>query len=273
MITNLEIGYNGRLGNQLFQYAVCYVVSKKLNTEFGILKRNINNIKQDGCYDFSNNQWIPYRFVVYDGFNITAPLLSTIDIENIFKEPHFHYTELINNIKNNTSIQGYFQSEKYFVDYKEDILKEFTFKKDILSKAIDFIKDFKNNEIVSIHIRRGDNIINPAFPLISMDYIQQALNVFSDKEYNFLVISDDVSYCKEIFPDNKNIKISTGENDFIDMCLMSLSDHNIISNSSFSWWGAYLNKNKNKKIISPSDWFKDKTINTNDLIPDNWIII
>jgi hypothetical protein len=107
-----------------------------------------------------------------------------------------------------------------------------------------------------------------------MEYIQAAINEFTDKEYNFLIISDDVPYCKEVFPESDNIRISSGENDFEDLCLMSLADHNIISNSSFSWWGAYLNKNENKKVIAPSDWFKDKiNMNTKDLIPKNWIII
>jgi hypothetical protein len=272
MITNLEIGYSGRLGNQLFQYAVCYTIAKKLGTEFVIPKKNIDNIKHDGCFDYSNNQWIPHNFRMHDCFNITAPIID-ININQIFQEPHFHYTELINTIQDNTSIQGYYQSEKYFIDYKDDILNEFTFKSEILNSSLNIVKDFNNNEIIAVHIRRGDNIVNPTFPLISMEYIQKALNTFSDKEYNFLIISDDIPFCKEVFPESDNIKFSDGKNDFIDLCLMSLVDHNIISNSSFSWWGAYLNKNPNKKVIAPSNWFKDKSINTNDLIPDSWVII
>jgi hypothetical protein len=270
MVTNLEIGYNGRLGNQIFQYAACYAAAKKLNVDFVIPKKNINNIKHDGCFDYSNNQWIPYNFRMYDCFEITA-LKDEIVANNIFQEPYFHHSETFNKITDNTSIQGYFQSEKYFIDYKEDILKELTFKTEILDKAKKIIKSFDNKEIVAIHIRRGDNVVNPVFPLISLEYIQQALNHFSDKEYNFIVISDDISYCKEIFPNG--VFFSDGENDFVDLCLMSLANHNIISNSSFSWWGAYLNNNPNKKVIAPSNWFKDKSINTNDLIPNSWNLI
>ena len=80
-----------------------------------------------------------------------------------------------------------------------------------------------------------------------------------------------IPYCKEVFPEG--VLFSDGTNDLVDLCLMSLADHNIISNSSFSWWGAYLNQNQNKKIITPSNWFKDKNINTKDLIPNKWIII
>lgn len=272
MITNLEIGYNGRLGNQIFQYAACYAIAKKLGVEFIIPQKNIDNIKQDGCFDYSNNQWIPYNFRMYDCFEITAPK-GEVKVDYIFQEPYFHYTKEFNKIQDNTSVQGYYQSEKYFIDYKKDIIKEFTFKPKIRSQADDMIKDFRNNEIVAVHIRRGDNVINPAFPVISIEYIQEALNVFSNKEYNFLIISDDIPYCKEIFPESENIRFSNGTNDFVDLCLMTLCDHNIISNSSFSWWGAWLNNNPNKIITAPSDWFKDKTMNTNDLIPREWKII
>lgn len=270
MITNLEIGYNGRLGNQIFQYAACYATAKRLGVDFIIPENNIDNIKQDGCFNFSNNQWIPYNFRMYDCFEITAPK-GKIKINNIFQEPYFHYTEEFNNISDGTSIQGYYQSEKYFINYKEDILKEFTFKEKILNGAKEKIKPLSDKEIVAVHIRRGDNVINPTFPLISMEYIQEALNSFSDKEYNFLIISDDISYCKETFPEG--VFFSEGTNDLVDLCLMSLANHNIISNSSFSWWGAYLNNNSNKKVVAPSDWFKDKSINTNDLIPKSWTII
>lgn len=274
MITSLDIGYNGRLGNQLFQYAVCYTQAKRLGTQFIIPQENVQNTKEDGCYNFATNSWIPYRFRMYDCFKITAPIQKEITIQNTYKEPHFHYSDSINNINDNTSIHGYYQSEKYFIECKDDVLREFQFNDDIFYNCFRKISDFKNNEIVAVHIRRGDNVVNPTFPLISMEYIQKALNIFSNKEYNFLIISDDINYCGHVFPEGENIRISSGENDFEDLCLMSLADHNIISNSSFSWWGAYLNKNPNKKVIVPSDWFKDKVnINTKDLIPENWVVI
>lgn len=273
MITNLNIGYHGRLGNQLFQYAVCYSIAKKLGVDFVIPKENIENIKKDGCYNFSDNSWIPYSFRMYDCFNITAPQKNNIVTENIFKEPYFQYTEQINSVKDNTSIEGYFQSEKYFVNHKEEILNEFKFKPEILKTAQNFISDFKSKEIIAVHIRRGDAVVNPTFPLMGVDYFQKAIDHFSDKEYNFLIISDDIEWCKNIFSEGDNVRFSKGVDDFVDLCLMSLANHNIISNSSFSWWGAYLNTNPSKKVIAPNNWFKDKSVNTSDLIPKDWIII
>jgi hypothetical protein len=271
MITNLEIGYTGRLGNQLFQYAACYATAKRLNTNFVIPKSNVDKIKQDGCFNFSNNQWIPYSFRMYDVFKITAPQVIDLPSFNTYKESNFHYSEAFQNIIDNTSIEGYFQSEKYFIDYKDEILKEFSFKDEIYTQSLKIISSIKDKETVAVHIRRGDNVINPTFPLISMEYIQQALNHFSDKEYNYLIISDDINFCKEVFP--QDVLFSDGKNDLVDLCLMSLADHNIISNSSFSWWGAYLNSNPNKKVIAPSNWFKDKNINLQDLFPKNWIVL
>ena len=271
MITNLEIGYNGRLANQMFQYAVCFTIAKKLDTNFIIPEDNETKIKEDGCWDYSNNKWIPYNFRMYEGFNITAKKSNSDFVEQIYQEPHFHYSDKINLVNDNTSIQGYYQSEKYFLECKEDILKEFTFKKDILEESNKIISPLKDKEVVCVHVRRGDNVVNPNFPLVSMEYIQEAMNQFVDKEYNFLVVSDDIGYCKEVFPDG--VHFSTGTSDFVDMCLMSLSDHNIISNSSFSWWGAYLNKSLSKKVIAPSNWFTNKDMILDDLFPKNWIII
>lgn len=270
MITNLQIGYNGRLGNQLFQYAACYATAKKLNTEFIIPHNNESTVKEDGCWDHTNNEWIPYNFRMYDGFEITATQQECIPL-NIFSEPHFHYSPEFQNIQDDTSVQGYYQSEKYFEPYKEDIIKEFTFKSHILDEAKSFITPLKDKEVVAIHIRRGDYVVNPDFSSVSIGYIQEAMNQFNDKEYNFLIISDDITYCKQIFPEG--VYYSEGHSDFVDMCLMSLSDHNIISNSSFSWWGAYLNPNPNKKVIAPNNWFKKPNMNTQDLIPTNWIKI
>ena len=171
-------------------------------------------------------------------------------------------------IPDSTSIDGYFQSYKYFDKHRDVILKEFTFKDHIISKCRLKISEYINP--VSIHIRRGDYVNHPGFWKITPEYLQESLHHFDDDSYTFLIFSDDIEWCKQIFPEG--VVFMEGNNQFEDLCLMSLCNHNIISNSSYSWWAAYLNQNKNKKVIAPSNWFIPAKPLT-DLYPNNWIII
>jgi hypothetical protein len=265
MITHKSIGYSGRLGNQMFQYAALKSLSLKTGYEFYL--PNNTSVKQDGCFDFTNNKWISYKLDLLDCFNLKCKFSNEIQ-PNIYQENSFNFEPEIFNIKNNTSIEGYFQSYKYFEKYNDQILNEFTFKKEILYKCFDIITKYKNP--VSIHIRRGDYIKHPGFWTVTPEYIQESLNYFNDDEYTFLIFSDDIEWCKQVFP--KEVIFVEYNNQFVDLCLMSLCHHNIISNSSYSWWGAWLNKNTNKKIIAPSNWFTESKP-LNDLYPKKWIII
>jgi hypothetical protein len=113
-------------------------------------------------------------------------------------------------------------------------------------------------------------VAHPNYWVVTPEYLQEALNHFTDQEYTFLVFSDDIEWCKNTFPEG--VIYVEGNNQFEDLCMMSLCDHNIIANSSYSWWGAFLNKNPNKKIIAPSNWFTEPKP-LNDLYPNNWIVI
>jgi len=264
MITHKSIGYSGRLGNQMFQYATLKSVALKNNYKYSIPDHT--QIKQDGCFDFTNNKWIEFKLDLFDGFDIVCSLLN-VSFSNIYQEQKFEFEPEVFNIPDDTSIEGYFQSYKYFEEFKQEILKDFTFKSSILDKCNSEISKYANP--VSIHIRRGDYVNHPGFWNITPEYIQEAFNHFSDDEYTFLIFSDDIEWCKQIFPEGV---IFIKGNQFEDLCLMSLCDHNIISNSSYSWWGAYLNKNEKKRVIAPKNWFiPAKPLN--DLYPDNWIII
>jgi len=262
MITHKSIGYSGRLGNQMFQYAALKALS--LKTGYEIFLPNHIDIKHDGCFDMTNNKWIEYKLDLLDCFDLSYPILDNT-LPNQYQEQSFEF-ELFT-ILDDTSIDGYFQSYKYFEDFKQDILNDFKFRDEILNKCQEEISKYINP--VSIHIRRGDYINHPGFWNITPEYIQEAFNHFSDDEYTFLIFSDDIEWCKQIFPEGV---IFIEGNQFEDLCLMSLCNHNVISNSSYSWWGAYLNKNPNKKIIAPKNWFiPAKPLN--DLYPKTWTII
>ena len=235
MITHKSIGYSGRLGNQMFQYAAAKAQALRLNVDCYLPDHTV--IKQDGCFDYTNNKWIQYKLDLYDCFNITAPLLN-------------------------------FQSYKYFEDCKDRILEEFTFKDEILNKCKAEVSKYANP--VAIHIRRGDQVAHPNMWNVSLEYIQAALEQFSDEEYTFLIFSDDIEWCKQVFPER--VVFIEGNNQYEDLCLMSLCNHNVISNSSYSWWAAYLNSNANKKVVVPSNWFIPAKPLTDLYLPE-WIQI
>jgi hypothetical protein len=259
----------------MFQYATLFAVGNKLNYSIGLPANNLN-IKLDGTLDTSNNKWIPYKLDLFDCFDITCKLLNDEEcakIDKIYKEPHFQFDSKIFNISDNTNIDGYFQSDKYFSDIRLEILKEFKFKTEIENNVDNILRNIIDKEIVSIHIRRGDYINNPTLELLTIEYFIESVSYFNDKDYNFLIFSDDIDWCKDTFSGEQNIYFSEKNSQFVDLCLMSRCQHNIISNSTFSWWGAWLNTNPTKKIIAPSKWFKNPNTNTKDLIPENWIRI
>lgn len=246
MITHKSIGYSGRLGNQMFQYAALKIISLVMKQP--IVLPNNTNLKQDGCFDFTNNTWIPYKLDLLDGFNLNCEI-GEIEGDSIV-------------------IDGYFQSYSPFKGYEKEIIKEFKFKSHILNKSQQIINFYKNP--VSIHVRRGDYVKHPGYWVVTPEYIQEALDKFNDDEYTFLVFSDDIEWCKQVFPEG--VIFIEGNNQFEDLCIMSLCDHNIIANSSYSWWGAFLNQNPNKKVIAPKNWFSDKK-DVSYLYPKEWITI
>lgn len=266
MITHKSIGHSGKLGNQMFQYSALKSIALKNNYEFFLPSNNLQT-KFDGCFDLTNDKWIEFKLDLLDGFNITCPLLN-ISLQHVYHEQDFKFIPEVFSISDNTAIEGYFQSYKYFKEFEQEILKDFTFNSFILNKCIKKISEYNNS--VSIHVRRGDYVKHPGYWTVTPEYIQETLNYFTDQEYTFLIFSDDIDWCKQVFPEG--VVFIEGNSQFEDLCLMSLCDHNIISNSTFSWWGAYLNKNKNKKIIAPSNWFIPSKPLT-DLYPNNWIVI
>ena len=177
----------------------------------------------------------------------------------------------------NIYMYGYYQSEKYFKEIANIIRKDFTFSKpvDIINQKL--INQIGNTESVSIHIRRGDYLNIPNTQNIcSISYYKKAINLILKNISNpqFYIFSNDINWCKQHLQIDNAVFISNniGKNSFIDMQLMSCCKHNIIANSTFSWWGAWLNNNPNKIIISPNKWMND-TNGTGDIIPNDWIKI
>ena len=189
-----------------------------------------------------------------DCFDIDDKYFSNdIKVNNYIRESKFNFDINMFNIPDFTSIDGYFQTDKYFKHCSDDIINILKFKENILESARRILPN-TDKELVSIHIRRGDYTTpNQYHPLIGKEYVDEAIKHFNNN--HFVIFSDDKDWCEEIWGDFDNFTIFYSDSHLIDFCAMSLCDHNIISNSSFSWWASYLSNKKDKKIIAPKSWF------------------
>ena len=258
MITFIKFGQHGRLGNQLFQYAMLKSVSLKTNYTL-----KLPDIK---------NTDLQY-------FEVSCPAVEETDLKHIDKtfidEPAFRFRAEVFDQDDFINFHGYYQSEKYFKEFEREIRKEFTFKKHISELAHCEMKKYTSGKpLVSVHVRRGDylTVHNGLFHTpCNMKYYEKAMSQFEDVK--FLVFSDDIKWCKENIR-GKNISYCEGNSAIIDFAMMSLCNHNILANSSFSWWSAWLNSNPSKKVVAPSNWFGPAgPQDTYDLIPDEWIVL
>lgn len=270
--TMKTFGSMGRLGNQIFQWMFLNNLCKKYKRQ----------LKIPYCYTLNDKHCIHLNKI----FDIDFNYLSSIDLYTpclLYKEKRFNYNLEIENIKfdkkYNYDFFGYFQSEKYFQDIAKERyleIKKEKYKKN--KKKMEKYKEmYKKNEFISLHIRRGDLVQSRQYgPSISKSYIKTSIDYMRKKHTDivWVVFSDDIEWCKRTFRMKEPIVYPNGklEDDFI---LMSLCDHHIISNSTFSWWASYLNKNKEKEIVCPKEWFYKDFLpngeNDSDLIPHSWV--
>jgi len=196
-------------------------------------------------------------------------------------EPHFEYWSGIENLPDVCYLSGYWQSERYFADCIQQIRKDFQFKCPPNSKNKEIIDRILSVNAVSLHVRRGDYISNPSslstHPVCSLDYYTEAVHYVINRVNNprFFVFSDDIAWAKmnlEIKFPVEYIDFNHGKDSYNDMRLMTLCKHHIIANSSFSWWGAWLNESSNKIVVAPRKWFQPASgLNDVDLVPNSWI--
>jgi hypothetical protein len=172
-------------------------------------------------------------------------------------------------------LNAYFQNEHYFKDVQEVIRKDFGFKESAIDKFnADLGRTMQSQESVSVHIRRGDYVgVRFVAPI---DYYKKAMAFCANKLNNpiFYIFSDDPVWAKanlKIESSNLYVSHNMSDNSYKDMYLMSQCKHNIIANSSFSWWGAWLNGHKDKIVISPTKWFPENNVSASDIVPDTWL--
>jgi len=202
------------------------------------------------------------------------------NIHNVYEQPKFCYDDSFDKIGDSTDLRGYFQSSKFFRGIEDEIREEFTPIDEVVQSCLEVESELREESegkrLVSIHVRRGDYLmLANHHPPCEVDYYQKAISHFDLSDHKFIVFSDDAEWCKQIFGDQ--VTYIEGGAASQDMHLMSKCDDHIIANSSFSWWGAWLNGKKDKKVIAPSKWFgpaKDsKEHPMHDLYEEGWIII
>jgi len=267
---NISIFLQGGLGNQLFQIftTISYALTHNYNYIFEYSdKLKIGEIRPTYWNNFLKNI----------KKNTTKDKLEYIE----YSEKFFSYNK-IPKFKENTMLSGFFQSEKYFKDnYNKiiNILKIKEFKKKIKNKY----PKYNLSNTICIHFRLGDYIkLQDYHPIMNLDYYKDCLKyiVKENKEYNILyfcqskdndTVLDNINILKNYFDNCNFIKVNDKISDWEQMLIMSNCNHNIIANSSFSWWGAYFNDNKNKIVCYPSIWFGKKLKNnTKHLFPIEW---
>jgi hypothetical protein len=249
----------GRLGNQMFQVANAY-------TQAALHKRRlILPLKDTAVEPYLKNVFSSLQ----DNFVIDhAPVEEDVHVIN----GTFNFTQYYPHPNKCTVFRGFYQSEKYFIEKASEIKKLFGPTKEFVEKAYKEYPQLTHGPVVGINVRRGDYLNFPTrHPVITLDYIYEALKNTPEAKYH-IVVSDDIEWCKE------NIKLPNCVfATFVEheaLWLLSLCHHFVISNSSFSWWGAYLSNYINKVVVTPDTWVgPDIVDNMQDVWCPDWVKI
>jgi hypothetical protein len=266
MIGMNNLGLNGRLGNQMFQYAALMGLAYNRSFDWCIPKEN-----QDltNCFLMKNLRQFG---------NINGPELH-------LHESHEFCEDLMFECPDGATLHGYFQSEKYFKHVEGAVRGDFQFKEDILNAVVnDYPHDFLGDAVSLVVRRFEDNFDYPGCENnhrnLSIEYYEKAIEMLGS-DRRFIICSNNIDWCKhqKAFQGDNfifNDKIPEGMNKaFYDLCLISRCKDHIISNSTFSWWGAWLGNKRGKHVIAPVRWYGPNLsdINAEDLFPIEWIRI
>ena len=281
----------GGLGNQMFQYAFAYSLSKRKGIE---VKLDISSFDTYELREYelalfnislltANSEEI--QALKYRSENLIQKIIRQLRRKSrylantYYREAHYHFDKDAYETKESKYLDGYWQSEMYFLQFRDDLLKEFSLKEPFHQQSEIFKNEIENSKSVSLHIRRGDYVTNSHTNSVhgtcSLEYYRNSVKEIAKQINNphFFIFSDDLDWAKKnlIFIDNLTfVELGGGIPAHEELILMSLCKHNIIANSSFSWWGAWLNQNKKKIVIAPEKWFSVDDFNTKDLIPNGW---
>jgi len=294
IIVNLK----GGLGNQMFQYALGYILAKKKNCDLfcdirlqEFYKKNPppRNVPREIDLDIfgikieSPSNWLLFKVLHnFSNYRVRKYIIFILDFFGALalrERKRVFEKRVFDNKSINLYLDGYWQSEKYFIDYKKDILKIFNFdnlKKE--SKNISFFKSINIGNSVCLNVRRSDFLNNPEHNTVDINYYKKAIDLIEKKinsELNYYIFSDDIDWCKKNFNFLKKkfiIDHSFAGKKFINyLYLMTNFKFYIIPNSTFAWWGAWLSQIDEKLVIAPQKWSGLYDNDKIDIVPDDWI--
>jgi hypothetical protein len=254
------------LGNQMFMIANAYAVSKE----------NEGELILNDIYFGSRKSYFDTLFLNFS--------IKIIDLEQFetYQEKSFEYREIPKfEEKSKIKLVGYFQSEKYFEKYSKEIRQLFQLPISLNNFASNFFKNEQNvvnRARVCVHIRRGDYLKSNILLVQSIEYyvksINKMKNLINSVDVSYVFFSDDKKFVDENFKLHDQDILINNLQDYEEFAIMQMCDHFIISNSTFSWWAAWLSqRNENKKVICPFKWFTDQKIYHHDIYPKNWTIL
>jgi hypothetical protein len=282
----------GGLGNQMFQYAAAKALALRHGT---YVKVDTMDLEKDAEGKFTQRH---FELEIFEEAIERAtedeikPFLKFANLKVmrefqrrlpfLFKhlmafESGSPYHPEFSSYPANTYLSGFWQSELYFKAYQNEIVKAFRFNRAIIEQNRALAELISKKNSVSLHIRRGDYVsnlnANTFHGLCSMEYYTAAVQRIYEKhqDIELFIFSDDISWCRNNLTFCQPLHFVETNNAASDLYLMSQCRHNIIANSSFSWWGAWLNQNHDKIIIAPKQWIADKSVDTKDIIPESWV--
>lgn len=286
------IKIKGGLGNQMFQYAFGWILAKKYKEDllldtsvYG--EKKINGIaKREFGLEIFNNDYLFASETDINSFLELSWIQQIrkkigLNFRKIYNDRVFEYNPNALQLLPPIYLNGYFQSYRYFKGRESAVRNLFNFDiKNIDQSNLEFMQDMEHSSSVAIHVRRGDYVENEKTKSFhggcSLEYYKRSISYIKNRIINpkLFFFSDDIEWVRKNF----NVGLSSvfvehnqGSDSWKDMLLISNCKHQIIANSSFSWWGAWLNDNPEKIVVAPARWLAKKEIDMNDLIPSTWV--
>lgn len=283
----------GGMGNQMFQYAAGRSLAIHLNDTCKLDLTDFDRYALHHGYELKRVFNVPVKPTTSDELRLVLGLRRLSLVKKILRrrqfsalrgrefviEPYFNFWPKFFSLNSGSYLHGYWQSEKYFKSIEKVIRDDFSFRKPLAGKNLLLANQIDIGNAISLHIRRGDYVTDTKtgsiMSVCGRNYYERAVSYIGNQISNpiFYVFSDDMDWVRDnVRIDYPSVYIDNnkGLDSYIDMQLMSLCKHHVIANSSFSWWGAWLNPCAEKIVVAPKVWFRNDN-NDSDLIPSEWV--